>query len=265
MTLPVQTDSYWDGIADQYIASAEPFTAQFCHDAVALAAIEPGMTLLDMATGPGALALAAARAGAQVTAIDFSQAMIDRLAARIGELPIVARRMDGQALDLPDASFDRTCSVLGIPLFPDWRAGLRELGRVLKPGGLAVIAVADNGHGFGPNPLLAKARAEVTGAAAPVEMTAWEILADKSQLEGELRAAGLGAIAIHERTHDFILDMAAFKGDHPMIARNPVLAGLNEDERAIVITTAIADARRQCSGTMLYLPGTALIATGTRS
>lgn len=45
MTQPMQTADFWDGTADQYIASAEPFTAQYCRDAVALAAIEPGMTL----------------------------------------------------------------------------------------------------------------------------------------------------------------------------------------------------------------------------
>ena len=192
MPLPIQTAEFWNDTADQYVASAEPFTAMFCEDAAELAQIEPGLTLLDVATGPGALALAAARRGARVTAIDFSQAMVDRLAGRIGELPIVARQMDGQALALDDASFDRVCSVFGVPLFPDWRAGLAEIARVLRPGGLAVVATADNGHGFGPNQFLAMAREEVTGVPAPVEMDAWAILADRDHFAKEMRTAGLG-------------------------------------------------------------------------
>src|SRR3546814_17887435 len=52
--------------------------------------------------------------------------------------------MGGQALDLPDAGFDRACSVFGISLFPDWHAKLRELARVLKPGGRWVAAVAES-------------------------------------------------------------------------------------------------------------------------
>lgn len=265
MTLPIQTPAYWDSNVSPYVQSAEPFTAMFCRDAVALAEIEPGLTLLDVATGPGALAIAAAQAGADVTAIDFSKAMIDQLATQIGALPIKAMQMDGQALDFPDATFDRACSVLGIPLFPDWRAGIRELVRVTKPGGRTVIGVADNGHGFGPNPLLARARADLTGTPAPVDMPAWAILAGKTQLEAELIDTGLVAIQIHDRTHDFLLDPASFVADHPMIAQNPVLAGLSDSDRAAVIAAAIADAHQQSDGRLLRLPGTARIAIGIRA
>jgi SAM-dependent methyltransferase len=264
MNAPIQTAAFWDQSADGYIASAEPFTALFCADALGLAAIEPGMTLLDVATGPGALALAAARAGAVVTAIDFSQTMVDRLNGRIDGLPIEAHRMDGQALDLPDARFDRACSVFGVPLFPDWRAGLREMARVLKPGGRAVVAVGDNAYGFGPNLLLARARAHVTGLPAPVEIIAWETLADPQRLAGELRDAGLVAIEIHERTHDFMIDAALFATRHPMILNNPVLAGLAEAERDAVIAAAMVDAQRHGDANVLRLPGTARFAIGTR-
>jgi ubiquinone/menaquinone biosynthesis C-methylase UbiE len=265
MTLPIQTAEFWDGTADQYMTSAEPFTGQFCEDAAELAEIEPGIDLLDVATGPGALALAAARRGARVTAIDFSPAMVERLSERMGDLPIVARRMDGQALDLPDASFDRACSVFGVPLFPDWRTGLREMARVLRPGGRAVVAVADNGHGFGPNQFLAQARQEVTGARAPVEIDAWGILADRDRFAEEMRAAGLRAIEIHERTHEFVIDLAVFTSDHPMILRNPVLAGLSADDLDRTIHLAIERAAALSQGGKVSLPGTGRIATGIKA
>lgn len=261
----MQTAGFWDGSADQYIASAEPFTAQFCEDAAILAAIEPGMTLLDVATGPGAAALAAAGAGAVVTAIDFSQAMVERLRARIGDLSITALQMDGQALDLPHAAFDRAVSVFGVPLFPDWRAGLREMVRVLKPGGRAVVAVADNPHGFGSNPLLATARKAVTGSDAPTEIEAWGILANRNRLTSEMNAAGFGSVTLHERTHDFILDPTIFTADHPMILNNPMLAGLADAERDTVIEAAIADANRRAEGAILRVPGTARFAVGGKS
>lgn len=260
----IQTDSFWDDTADQYIASAQPFTAQFCENAADLAQIEGGMDLLDIASGPGALALAAARAGARVTAIDFSQAMVDRLAQRIRDLSITAIRMDGQSLDLPDAQFDRACSVFGIPLFPDWRAGFRELGRVLKPGGRAVVAVADNGHGFGPNRLLAQARAQITGRPVAVEIGAWEVLADKGRLIDEMHRAGLRDVVVHERTHDFVIDPVVFRADHPMIARNPLVADLPAAERDTVIAAAIANAHYVGNGSIIAIPGTAYIAVGTR-
>ncbi len=49
--------------------------------------------------------------------------------------------MDGQGLDLPTAHFDAACSVFGVMFFPDHRAGLAELRRVLKPGGRVGVAV----------------------------------------------------------------------------------------------------------------------------
>ena len=265
MAAPIQTSDYWDGSADTYILSAEPFTAQFCEDAVTLAQVATGMRLLDVATGPGALALAAARAGAIVTAIDFSQAMIDRLSMRIGNLPITAAAMDGQALDLPDAHFDRACCVFGIPLFPDWRAGLRELARVLHPGGRTVVAVADNPHGFGPNQFLARARARLFPAApAPVDAIAMDLLSDREQLIEAFSTAGFEHVAIHERTHDFVLDGALFVPDHPMILASPVLAGLSDDDRARVIAEAIDEAHHHSSSAALLLPSTARFIVSTK-
>lgn len=224
--LAVQTDAYWDSSAGGYVANAEPFTALFCADAAQLAAIKPGITLLDFATGPGAAALAAARRGGIVTAIDFSAVMVARLQACIEDLPISAHRMDRQALHLPDTTIDRAETVFGIPLLPDWRKGLRKIARVLRPGGVAVVAVADNANGFGPNSLLAAARTAYFGVAAPVEIEAMQLLADSARLAAEIRDAGFDAIALHERTHDFMLDRAPFVAVHPMIAQNPVSAGL---------------------------------------
>lgn len=132
MTLAIQTNDHWDANADGYIASAKPFTAQFCEDAADLATIERGMDVLDVATGPGAFALAAATRGARVTAVDFSATMIARLRARIGDLPITACQMDGQSLAVRCRPFDdhaqpRTCGA--------WRYGQSRRDRRYHRGG----------------------------------------------------------------------------------------------------------------------------------
>jgi SAM-dependent methyltransferase len=96
-----------------------------------------------VATGPGTLALLAAGAGHAVSAIDFSPAMIDSFRARLG-LPgapaIDVRVGDGQALPFEDASFDGAFSMFGLMFFPDRAAGFRELRRVLRGGGRAVVS-----------------------------------------------------------------------------------------------------------------------------
>ncbi|GCC47338.1 hypothetical protein chiPu_0031706, partial [Chiloscyllium punctatum] len=90
-----------------YEAQSQPFTTLFADAAIATLPIGPSSRVLDVATGTGAAALAAARTGADVTAIDFSAGMVARVGAH-GLPNIEARQMDGQALDLPDAAFDAT-------------------------------------------------------------------------------------------------------------------------------------------------------------
>lgn len=263
---PIQTTAYWDQAADGYIAGAEPFTGLFCRDAVALADILPGMTLLDIATGPGALAVAAAEAGARVTAIDFSQTMIERVTACSDGLEIEARRMDGQALGLPSDHFDRVASVFGIPLFPDWRAGLSEAARVLRPGGRAVIGVADNPYGFGPNQLFAQARlALFPGETIDMGIAGMTVLDDADRLVAALQDAGFEAIDLHSRTHEILIDAALLSPDNLMVASNPLIAKQSEAVRRAIVDVARELAERWRDGDVIRMPGTARLAVATKA
>jgi SAM-dependent methyltransferase len=265
MNQPIQTPAYWDQTADGYIASAEPFTARFCEDAVQLAGVEPGATLLDIATGPGALALAAQRAGAQVTAIDFSQTMIDRLTARAEQTGLVALRMDGQALDLPTGHFDCVCSVFGIPLFPDWRKGIAEMARVLRPGGIALLGVAGNPDGFGPNQLFAAARARcLPGLPVDHGLPGMALLCTADRVTAELHDAGLENVVIHSRTHDFILPAGLLESDSPMITAHPFILGLDDAQREAVIAEAKRLSETWRVGDTIRIPGTANIAVASK-
>ncbi len=265
MTQPIQTADFWNDTADGYVASVEPFTARFCEDAVELAGIEPGMTVLDVAAGPGALALAAARAGARVTAIDFSQAMVDRLVARSAGTTIEALRMDGQALDLPSDGFDRVCSVFGIPLFPDWRAGLVEMARVLKPGGRAVLGLASAPYGFGPNQLLAEARQAIRpGPRLDIGLPGMMALSDADLILCELAAVGLEQATLHSRTHQLELPENVMASESPMIRSNPLIVGLESAAQDAILAEANRLADRCRFDGVIRMPGTAHIAVATK-
>ncbi len=134
--------SQWDEIVHCYATVGESVTTPYCLDALAGLDLREGVRLLDVAAGTGALSVAAARRGASVLAVDSSAGMMAYLAERAtreGLANLDTRVMDGQALDLPEASFDLVCSVFGVMLFPDHRAGLAEMRRVLAPGGSAAV------------------------------------------------------------------------------------------------------------------------------
>ena len=113
-------------------------------DALRRADLRPGMYVLDVASGSGALSIPAARLGARVLAIDLSPNMRERLRARArseGLSDIQARVMDGHVLALDDNTFDIAASQFGVMHFPDLPRALRELARVTKPGGRVLLVV----------------------------------------------------------------------------------------------------------------------------
>lgn len=133
--------SAWDKVAPGYDEFVTPTYFGLGTQALSRAGVHSGTRLLDVAAGSGALSLAAARLGADVTAVDISPVMIERLKVRACEegLKLEACVMDGQALDLQRDSFDVVASEFGVMLFPDLPQGLREMTRVTKPGGRVVV------------------------------------------------------------------------------------------------------------------------------
>ena len=119
----------------------------------------PGVRWLDVATGTGAVAIRAARAGADVTGVDIAPRLLTQARANADGLPIRFDEGDAQRLPYPDASFDVVSSVFGAIFAEDHEAVARELGRVCVPGGrLGLTAWLPNAEltelfrGFGLDP-----------------------------------------------------------------------------------------------------------------
>lgn len=105
--------------------------------------LRPGARVLDAGCGSGQYAIALAERGAQVTAIDLSPEMIRRARMRAAEhnVPIEWRTGDVTTLADPLAVYDAIHARVLFQFLPDIPATLRELRRVLKPGGRLLASV----------------------------------------------------------------------------------------------------------------------------
>jgi ubiquinone/menaquinone biosynthesis C-methylase UbiE len=112
-----------------------------------LAALAPGLSLLEVASGPGMLAREAARrigTSGTIVAADIAEVALGegRKRAAVESIPNIRFQVeDAEALSFSDASFDRIVCSMGLMHFPDAAAAAREMLRVLRPGGSLVASV----------------------------------------------------------------------------------------------------------------------------
>lgn len=94
-------------------------------------------TVLDVGSGTGVVAITAARAGAQVFALDLSPALVERAQANaaIAKVRVDFQEGDAEALPYPDNFFDVVLSQFGHMFAPRPQITTQEILRVLKPGG----------------------------------------------------------------------------------------------------------------------------------
>lgn len=108
---------------------------------------QPGETILELACGPGDTGFAAAArlgAGGKLISTDFAEGMVAaarRRSAELGLTNVEHRVVDGQAIDLADASVDGVLCRWGYMLMPDPARALAETWRVLRPGGRVAFSI----------------------------------------------------------------------------------------------------------------------------
>jgi demethylmenaquinone methyltransferase / 2-methoxy-6-polyprenyl-1,4-benzoquinol methylase len=103
--------------------------------------IRPDARILDLCCGTGDMAFAlqrqAGKSPAQIVGADFSHAMLQRAALKAADRAAAPEWIEADALNLPfpDSHFDLVTSAFGFRNLADYDAGLREIARVLRPGG----------------------------------------------------------------------------------------------------------------------------------
>ncbi len=197
---PLATVEPWNLVADAYTVELLPQFELFARDALRLALLPKSPRIVDVATGPGTLALMAATEGARVSAIDFSPVMIANLRRRAEEAglnAVDARVGDGQALPFDNDAYDGAFSLFGLMFFPNRAAGFRELCRVLRPQGRVVVSswaplegpfalVMDSIQAMLPGLPFGRGKAP---------------LGDPEEFTREMTDAALREVAIHTITH----------------------------------------------------------------
>ena len=137
----------WDLAAVDYESLWQARLAEAQDALLALASPAVGERVLDIACGTGLVSFGAARAvgpNGHVLGIDLSDRMINAAERRARDLKIsncIFSRMDAETLALPDASIDVALCALGLMYMPDPEQALREMYRVLRPGGRVSLAV----------------------------------------------------------------------------------------------------------------------------
>lgn len=122
---------------------AEPNSVLFTEDGAVLEllALRRGERLLDAACGTGKYLLAAARAGAGATGLDFSPEMLRRAAGKCPRARLSLHDLEELPLPFPARAFDAVVFAHGVRHVRDIAGLFAEFGRLLRPGGRLVVSV----------------------------------------------------------------------------------------------------------------------------
>ncbi len=137
----------WDAAASVYEDEWREHLAPAHLAILEISELQSGAKVIETAAGTGLVTFPAAAAvglDGSVLATDLSGEMVasgNATAQKLGLPNVTFKRMNAEALECHDDSFDRALCALGLMYMPDPRAALEEMERVLRPGGRASVAV----------------------------------------------------------------------------------------------------------------------------
>ena len=229
-------------VAEDYEAMLAPaLFGQWGERMADVAAVGPGQHVLDVACGTGLLARAMASRvapGGSVTGLDLNPGML-AVARRLAPA-IDWREGPAEALPFDDNRFDAVVSQFGLMLFADPASAMREMQRVLKPGGHLAVAVFDALDRMPAYAAMADVYERVVGPGVGAALRFPFSMGDPDALAALSARAGIGNAVVTTRggaahfadaRHMVLADV---KGWFPF-------AGIHLDERAIDGVTSAAE------------------------
>jgi SAM-dependent methyltransferase len=267
----VNVAASWDAHADEIDERATPVTERMLE----LAELEAGERVLELASGPGGAGLLAApRVGAsgEVLISDIVPAMVDsarRRAAARGYTNVTTAILDLDDIAQGDASVDVVLCREGLMFALDPARGAREMHRVLRPNGRAVVAVWASSQ---ENPwlgVLLKAIREIAGIVVPPPgLPGPFALSDRRGLEGLFAGAGFSDLAIQPVAVPLLAASFEAWWSRMLSVAGPVVGVLNgldgSTREQLKDRLRLALARYE-TGDALRVPGLALVLRGRRS
>ncbi|HYX06843.1 MAG TPA: class I SAM-dependent methyltransferase [Bacteroidales bacterium] len=207
-----------------------------------MANVKEGHRMLDVAAGAGEQSITAAKKvgpNGYVLATDLAPKILEYallLASENGLSNIETKEMDGENLTVPDNSFDTVISRVGLIFFPDQQKALKEMMRVVKPGGYVaaiVYSTVDKNKFFSTPVSIIRKRAQLPpplkGQPGPFSLGAAGVLDEAFKQAGfiNVRSHIVNAPVIMPTAQDCVrFEYESFAALHQM------LGGLSEDEKA---------------------------------
>lgn len=267
---PLSNSEAWNLVAAGYAETTMVMFGQFADAAIAAVNPKPGAHLLDVACGPGTLALRCARDAERVHGIDFSQAMLDCFAEQIereGHTNIDIHCGDAQQLPYESDSFDAVFSLFGLMFFPDRVKGFTEIHRTLKPGGRVAVtswAPVD----MSPAMMTMFGAIKAMKPEIPEPQRAIDTLENPELFEEEMREAGFRNVEIRKLTGSFPVESIDGFWDSMVRGSAPIQMmkkNMSEEEWREKEQVALAFLEERLPNTPTELTSDAWLGTGVKS